>query len=197
RSRINGVIIAAESNSNALRFEVIMAMGNCPKYVHVRELVKESEMLREPHIKVRKSRSTVLSQVQQRWISSAETFVLATYTDGVNGGADASNRGGSPGFVKATDERTIVFPDYKGNNLYLSLGNIVSNPRAGLLFIQRDTGDVLQVTGEARIIWGGDHFPGMGSGPSKHVEIKVLAVIEALAANPHRMRMVEMSPFNP
>lgn len=47
------------------------------------------------------------------WISSSETFVLGTFAEGPNGGADASHRGGNPGFVQAVDERTIVFPDYK------------------------------------------------------------------------------------
>lgn len=57
--------------------------------------------------------SRTLSQAQMRWISSSETFILGTFADGPDGGADASNRGGNPGFVQATDERTVVFPDYK------------------------------------------------------------------------------------
>lgn len=46
-------------------------------------------------------------------IGSSPTFILGTFADGPNGGADASNRGGNPGFVQALDESTIVFPDYK------------------------------------------------------------------------------------
>lgn len=58
-------------------------------------------------------RSTALSKEQRDWIASSATFTLGTYAGGQNGGADASNRGGTPGFIKALDERTIVFPDYK------------------------------------------------------------------------------------
>lgn len=47
------------------------------------------------------------------WISSSETFILGTFADSSDGGADASNRGGNPGFVQAVDESTVVFPDYK------------------------------------------------------------------------------------
>lgn len=54
-----------------------------------------------------------MSQQQRDWIASADTFTLGTYADGQYGGADASNRGGNPGFVWALDDRTIVFPDYQ------------------------------------------------------------------------------------
>lgn len=58
-------------------------------------------------------RSTTLSKKQRDWIASSDTFMLGTYAGGQHGGADASNRGGNPGFVRALDDRTIVFPDYK------------------------------------------------------------------------------------
>ena len=58
-------------------------------------------------------RSATLSEKQRDWIASSDTFTLGTYADGQYGGADASNRGGNPGFVRALDDRTIVFPDYK------------------------------------------------------------------------------------
>lgn len=60
-----------------------------------------------------RKRSTTLSEKQRDWIASSDTFTLGTYADGEYGGADASNRGGNPGFVRALDDRTIVFPDYK------------------------------------------------------------------------------------
>lgn len=60
-----------------------------------------------------RKRSTSLSKKQRDWIASSDTFTLGTYAEGQYGGADASNRGGNPGFVRALDERTIVFPDYK------------------------------------------------------------------------------------
>ena len=68
-------------------------------------------------------------------------------------GADASHRGGSPGFVRVEDERTFVFPDFTGNFHFNTVGNIVRNPRAGFLFIDFDSGDLLTVTCTARIIW--------------------------------------------
>ncbi|CAN0333623.1 unnamed protein product, partial [Discosporangium mesarthrocarpum] len=107
-----------------LSFKVSMAMGNCPKYVHVMKLVGEDgEVPREPLVK----RSTSLSEAQRRWVASSDTFILATHAGGGDGGgADASNRGGNPGFVTAPDERTIVFPDYSVSSLTWS--------RAGLLW---------------------------------------------------------------
>eukprot|EP00752_Nemacystus_decipiens_P018245 g16373.t1 len=206
RYRINGKIVSTTGGgSNDIRtplsrvaLEIVMAMGNCPKYLHVRNLVREEGTTpRNPALQ----RSTTLSEKQRDWIASSDTFTLSTYAVGPYGGADASNRGGNPGFVRALDDRTIVFPDYKGNNMYLSLGNIVANPRAGLLFIDRETGDILQVSGEARIVYaeeasgGGD--PALSGSTGKYVRIHVLAVVEARAASPLRMRMEELSPYSP
>lgn len=64
-------------------------------------------------------KSATLSREQRDWIDSSATFILGTYADGPNGGADASNRGGNPGFVRALDYHTIIFPDYKVISLSL------------------------------------------------------------------------------
>lgn len=66
-------------------------------------------------------RSTTLSKKQRDWIASADTFTLGTYAGGQYGGADASNRGGNPGFVWALDDRTIVFPDYQVESIFSSV----------------------------------------------------------------------------
>ncbi|VAV92349.1 probable iron-sulfur binding protein YPO1417, partial [hydrothermal vent metagenome] len=60
------------------------------------------------------------------------------------------------GFVRVVDERTLSFPDYSGNNHFNTLGNILLNPKAGLLFPDFDNGDMLYITGGAEIIWDGD-----------------------------------------
>ena len=78
-------------------------------------------------------------------------------------GLDASHRGGKPGFVRVENEKRLVFPDYPGNNMFNSLGNISSYPRAGLLFPDFQSGASLQITGAASIVWEGSQiakFPG-------------------------------------
>src|SRR5260370_982463 len=74
-------------------------------------------------------------------------------TDKVDRGADVSHKGGNPGFVRVLDEHRIAFPDYNGNSMFNTLGNLTDNPHAGLLFIDFDTGRTLQLTGRASLDW--------------------------------------------
>ncbi|MGR5960328.1 pyridoxamine 5'-phosphate oxidase family protein [Bacillus cereus] len=69
---------------------------------------------------------------QQNWISESDTFIIASASS--EGKMDISHRGGMPGFVHVINEKTIIFPDYSGNMLFNTLGNIVQNPNVGLLF---------------------------------------------------------------
>jgi predicted pyridoxine 5'-phosphate oxidase superfamily flavin-nucleotide-binding protein len=71
--------------------------------------------------------------------------------------ADASHRGGPPGFVEvAGDGARLRFPDFPGNRMFQTLGNLAVDPRVGLLFVDWDTGTALQVTGRAEIVWADD-----------------------------------------
>ena len=105
--------------------------------------------------------ATTLSASQQQQISHADTFFIAT--DNPERGADVSHKGGNPGFVHVIDERRIAFPDYNGNSMFNTLGNVTVNPHAGLLFIDFDSGRTLQLTGRASIDWNPERvrtFPG-------------------------------------
>ncbi|WP_221469511.1 pyridoxamine 5'-phosphate oxidase family protein [Cohnella nanjingensis] len=64
------------------------------------------------------------------------------------------HRGGSPGFVRGAGDRELVFPDYFGNSMFNTLGNLHVNPRSGLPFIDFEPGGTLQLTGEAEVLWG-------------------------------------------
>src|SRR5262249_25058473 len=77
-------------------------------------------------------------------------FIASTHPQG---GADASHRGGEPGFVQVPDAHTLQWPDYVGNNLFQTLGNLSVNPRAGLLFVDFERGRTLQLTGQAELLW--------------------------------------------
>jgi predicted pyridoxine 5'-phosphate oxidase superfamily flavin-nucleotide-binding protein len=188
RFRVNGR--AAFGDDGALRVVVEQAYGNCPKYIQRREpLAVRQEPGGGPL-----ARSTALSPGQRARIAAADTFFLATAHP--TAGADVSHRGGRPGFVRAVDERRVTWPDYQGNMMFMSLGNIAAHPRAGLLFVDFGTGDVLQLTGTARIEWDADRraeFPAA----ERVLEVDVEAVIDAPGASPLRWRLLEPSPFNP
>ncbi|CAM9415293.1 unnamed protein product [Chrysoparadoxa australica] len=186
RYRINAHTM---EESGTARLQICMAMGNCPKYISHREVLSVEP--RPSHIPV--SVSTSLTEAQEAWIRASDSFILGTAAPSKNGygfSADANNRGGNPGWINVPDARTITFPDYAGNNLYLSLGNIQSYGHAGLLFIDRSNGNVLQVTGQARVVWASD-------GNSKRVEISIVEVRQALGASPLRMKLNSLSEFNP
>jgi ferredoxin-NADP reductase len=152
RNRVNGRV--AEGDADELVLAVDQSFGNCPQYI------TERRWQRAPagNAPGSAARGPKLSHAQQERIRRADTFFIATgyrEADGDSGsetfGMDASHRGGAPGFVRVDGERQLVFPDYAGNNHFNTLGNLLLDPRAGLLFVDFERGDLLQLTGRATI----------------------------------------------
>lgn len=88
-------------------------------------------------------------------IEATDTFFISSRSqkmDNINCGLDASHRGGPNGFVTVKNNK-IYFPDYSGNNFFNTLGNIESDGRVGLLFIDFITGNVVLISGNAQILW--------------------------------------------
>jgi predicted pyridoxine 5'-phosphate oxidase superfamily flavin-nucleotide-binding protein len=153
--------------------------GNCPKYIQLRRPEADGEDAGGEPVRV----SATLAKRQRSAIASADTFFIASFHPG--GGADASHRGGRPGFVRALGEDRLAFENYPGNGMFNTLGNLVEHPRAGLLFVDFEAGDVLQITGRARI------------DPAFSTVVEIDEVRETRRASPLRYRLVEMSPSNP
>ena len=146
RMRVNGRSRPAIVDGvDGLQIEVDEALGNCPRYIHRRDwtFVEPAD---EPAVTARDEQ---LTESQTDWIRSADTFFIATADEA--GNADASHRGGPPGFVSVVAPGRLEFPDYPGNNMFLTLGNISAEPTAGLLFIDWNIGAVLHVTGAAAV----------------------------------------------
>lgn len=145
RIRLNG---EARMDGGRVVVRLNQVYGNCPQYIQAREVHGERELeLKESR------RAERLDDRLRRWLESADTFFLATAH--LESGVDASHRGGKPGFVRVENEKRLLFADYAGNNMFNSLGNIASYPRAGLLFPDFKSGATLQITGAANIIWEG------------------------------------------
>jgi predicted pyridoxine 5'-phosphate oxidase superfamily flavin-nucleotide-binding protein len=83
------------------------------------------------------------------YIESRDMFFLATADD--QGRPNVSYKGGDPGFVRVIDDRTLAFPSYNGNGMYLSMGNLAKNPHVGMLFIDFEGRDRMRVNGDASI----------------------------------------------
>lgn len=154
RNRVNGIVSAVDEAGFSLA--VTQSFGNCPKYIRERGWFRVAKKM-EPIAK----RYKVLSAIHQKWIGSTDTLFIASGHSAIAGGAggggmDASHRGGEPGFVKVIGCNRLVLPDYVGNNFFNTIGNLIEDPRAGLLFIDFETGSLLQVTGMVSIDWDSD-----------------------------------------
>lgn len=189
RVRVNG--IGERRSEGGLSLHVQQAFGNCPRYIQVRHPEIVSSTARTLH-KVRQG--NLLTKEQQDWILRADTFFVASFHP--EGGADASHRGGNPGFARVLDANSLAWPDYNGNGMFQTLGNITVNPNVGLLFIDFEHGRTLQLTGKARIIWEPDRVTEF-VGAERVVEFHVHQAIEMTNTNSIRWHLIEYSQYNP
>ncbi|MEN8446774.1 MAG: pyridoxamine 5'-phosphate oxidase family protein [Cyanobacteria bacterium J06555_13] len=156
RNRINGTLSRVDATGFNIR--VGQSFGNCPQYIQSREVmgVRTESTASKSSFQVHEM--TSLSERAQRFITAADTFFISTAyqaSAGAASGVDVSHRGGKPGFVSVEGGNTLTIPDYSGNNHFSTLGNVLLNPKAGLLFIDFDRGDLLYLTGTAEVIWEG------------------------------------------
>ena len=133
-------------------------------------------------------------RAQERWIQQADTFLIASAHP--EGGADSSHRGGNPGFVRVSESSELTWPDYVGNNMFNTLGNIAANPLTGLLFLDFTSGSTLQLTGQARIIWDTAQMA-EHKGAERLVSFRIEQVLEIQNWLPLRWQFNGYSPFNP
>jgi predicted pyridoxine 5'-phosphate oxidase superfamily flavin-nucleotide-binding protein len=109
------------------------------------------------------------------------------------GGVDVSHRGGKPGFVRVEADGTLTVPDFVGNYFFNTLGNLVVNPRAGLLFVDFDTGDLLYLAVTAEIIWDGPEVDSF-AGAQRLMRFKVQSMRLVESSLPLRWGEAELSP---
>jgi predicted pyridoxine 5'-phosphate oxidase superfamily flavin-nucleotide-binding protein len=144
RLRINGTLSAAGAE---LTIDVAQAYGNCPQYIHPRDL-RRDEPIDDAATLIRHGVALAPEDIAQ--VLSADTFFLGTTHPEF--GTDASHRGGPAGFVRA-DAGALRWPDFPGNNMFNSLGNISVDPAAALLFIDFHSGRTLALSGRAALQW--------------------------------------------
>jgi hypothetical protein len=128
------------------------------------------------------------------FIERREMLLLATAS--AEGWPECSYKGGEPGFVRVLDEHTIVFPLYEGNGMYLSSGNLLANPKVGLLFIDLEGGTRLRLSGEATVD-PEDSLIESYPGAQFVVRVRVREVFPNCRRYVHRYKLMELSPFVP
>ena len=138
--------------------------------------------------------SNVIDAEDKAFIEGLDMFFLATAD--AQGYPNCSYKGGEPGFVRVLDEHTVAFPNYDGNGMYLSTGNVLANPNVGMLFISFERGRRLRLNGVASIEEDDEL---MESYPEAQfvVRVRVREVFPNCPRYIHKYQLVERSRFVP
>ncbi|KAI0070493.1 hypothetical protein K474DRAFT_790053 [Panus rudis PR-1116 ss-1] len=168
RNKLGGHVKKLEKMSDYdfhLEVEVNSAVGNCPKYINVRDLIPHPT---HPIIEIKKPHLDPEERLPQElidFIHEADTVFIGTYYDAPKedealhpSHAGQNQRGGRQGYIRVrpSDGRTVVLPDLSGNRHMSSLGNVEVTPLAGLTFVSFTNGDILYLTGDAHTLVGAE-----------------------------------------
>lgn len=149
RNRANGIV--RRIDAHGIELQVMQSFGNCPKYIQVRDV----EQAQENAATIGATRvADQLDASALDMIAHADTFFVASGVDmqKTEGGVDVSHKGGHPGFVRI-DGNTLTIPDFVGNRYFNTLGNLLVDDRAALLFVDFSNGSLLHLQGHAEIVW--------------------------------------------
>jgi predicted pyridoxine 5'-phosphate oxidase superfamily flavin-nucleotide-binding protein len=169
RLRVNGFLDEADEAS--MRVHVDQAYGNCPKYIHRHDI--NVHAIASPPEESRHAMS--LSAADQAMIEASDTLFLGTTHP--SRGSDASHRGGPAGFVRVASPGRLWWPDYPGNNMFNSFGNLAVDDEAALLFIDFVNGASVHLSGTARVEWTSPDADGDDGGVGRRVAFSVDSVV--------------------
>ena len=193
RNRMNGAISDAGAVGFAVHVE--QSFGNCPQYIQTRSI--ELREIGSAQTVGKIERGETLTSEAVALIEQADTFYVSSRTSqfsaNPNSGVDVSQRGGRTGFVRVGTDGVLSFPDFSGNRLFNTLGNFADDGRVGLAFPDFDTGDLLMLTGQARIVWDGERLDGF-EGAQRLVDVQVDEMVHAHRVLPLAGTLIEQSP---
>ena len=195
RNRLNAHVSSVENGLVTLKVD--QSFGNCPQYIQQRSV----DFVREPGETMSSSVSietlNTLDGAAITMISAADTFFVSSYINPADRpeieGVDVSHRGGKPGFVKV-EGNTLTIPDYPGNYHFNTLGNFLVNPKAGLVFLDFQTGDVLQLTGAVELLDDEDASIHAFKGAERGWRFTLDHGIRLVGGLPFRSELKEFSP---
>ncbi|KAH8811284.1 oxidoreductase FAD/NAD(P)-binding protein [Xylogone sp. PMI_703] len=191
-----GVLTADEKNEGVGEAQLLVrideSLGNCPKYLNKKRII--------PSIPTPKliSDSPQLPPQAVSLLEKADLFFISSSNGQKD--MDTNHRGGPPGFVRVVsndkDGAVIVYPEYSGNRLYQTLGNLQTTPLAGLAVPDFDTGDVLYLTGRTEILVNQDAAAVL---PRSNLAVKITITSSRFVQTglPFRGIGGERSPYNP
>ena len=194
RNRVNGRVLSVDPAG--FDIQVVQSFGNCPKYIQLRDTdLPQPRIWQAPPVA-----GVSMAALDDGWralIGTADHFFIASHYDRpgdeARHGADVSHRGGRPGFVRIDADDVLEFPDFSGNRFYNTLGNIATNGKAALLFVDFQTGSLLSMTGEAQVVWH-DALTSGFAGAERLVRFKSRSIRSYFGALPFQWRFKEQSP---
>jgi predicted pyridoxine 5'-phosphate oxidase superfamily flavin-nucleotide-binding protein len=186
RMRINGTATALPAG---LHVSVQEAFFNCPKYITRRTALPSATNSE----RAEREGSQLLAEHLQLLNETDVLFLATTHPER---GLDVSHRGGDPGFVQLLPDGRIRVPDYTGNSLFNSLGNLLIDTRVALAVPNLRTGTILQITGTAAIRWNDTDEDDITGGTHRFVDIVPIAW-HTEDGGPVSLGTSELSPFNP
>jgi len=193
RNRVNGRIESCIIGEG-FAIRVQQSFGNCPKYIQARN--ERLRVCSRPAPEYRMASHLADNEVS--FIAEADTFFIASRSaqldqEEASQGLDVSHRGGRPGFVRVVSPNELCFPDYSGNLLFNTLGNLEVDARAGLLFVDFQSGRMLHIIGRARISWDVPETM-RSNGVERLIFFDIEHVVNRDHAFPHSFDFVSYSP---
>lgn len=189
RYRINGSV--HRNDELGLGITVREAYPNCPKYIQKRHLRAMSKDFAPGEVT---TGSSIAGGVEALVRAADTVFVASADPDA---GADASHRGGLPGFVEVIGPTTLRLPDYHGNSIFNTLGNLERNAQIGLCIPDFEGGRQLQLAGRARLLWDQEDLAQRSGGTGRFLEIEVERWILRHTGPRMEWEYLDASPFNP
>jgi len=188
RLRISGALEAISADE--IRIAVRESVANCPKYIQ-RRTPRDAAQSGQADL----ASGRALNDEQRGLVERVDTAFVGSlhHTRGV----DASHRGGEPGFIRAIDEKTLRVPDYRGNSLFMTLGNIEADPRASLVAVDFDRRLAVSFSGVARLRFGQEDPGQPTGGTGRYWELAVREWVQFDFATAIEWALVDRSPYNP
>ena len=193
RLRVNGEL---SLDGDRAELTIREAYPNCPKYIHRRHLVVGGDASEAAGpAPTPSSTGTGLDGAPVELIDDAVAFFVASLH--AERGLDASHRGGPPGFVQRVGPSTLRIPDYPGNSMFNTFGNLAEDPRVGLVFPDFEGGRTLQLGGEAELLFDQDDPAGLTGGTGRFWDVHVARWRLAHVPTSLTGELLDASPFSP
>lgn len=193
RHRISGHALASAGEADTqIIFQVEEYSPNCPKYINRRQLVLDADNPDSVVKNAKRQERSTITDSDKAFIESMDTLWIGSYAP--EGGADCNHRGGRPGFIRVPSASTIEWPEYRGNGMFYTSGNLENYNQAGVTLVDFESGSMIQMTGRAVVDW---QYDGQYEGATRLMKFEIEQLVRIDQVTTHRWTRLDYSPYNP